>query len=179
MKIAGVNWLALGIESANPNVRDGAHKKLKVNDIKTIINLIRKHDINIIGNFIFGLPDDTLESMRETLDMAKELNCEFVNFYCAMAYPGSRLYNIAIQKNWKLPETWIGFSQHSYDMLPLPSNTLSARDIVAFRDNAFNEYFSNNKYLTMIENKFGKNVRENLENICKNKLRRKILEENI
>ncbi|ECR1497495.1 TPA: radical SAM protein [Campylobacter jejuni] len=179
MKIAGINWLALGIESANPNVRDGAHKKLKVNDIKTIINLIRKHDINIIGNFIFGLPDDTLESMRETLDMAKELNCEFVNFYCAMAYPGSRLYNIAIQKNWKLPETWIGFSQHSYDMLPLPSNTLSARDIVAFRDNAFNEYFSNNKYLTMIENKFGKNVRENLENICKNKLRRKILEENI
>ncbi|EAH6868282.1 radical SAM protein [Campylobacter lari] len=179
MKKAGINWLALGIESANPNVRDGAQKKLRVDDIKSIIDLIRKNNINIIGNFIFGLPEDTSESMRETLDMAKELKCEFVNFYCAMAYPGSRLYNIAVKEGWMLPESWIGYSQHSYEMLPLRSKYLSAREIVKFRDEAFDEYFKNEEYLTMIENKFGHDVRINLENICKKKLKRKILEENL
>ena len=43
----------------------------------------------MIGNYIFGLPEDDLETMQETLDLALELNCEFANFYCAMAYPGS------------------------------------------------------------------------------------------
>ena len=116
MKQAGINWLALGIESANPSVRDGAAKRLRVNDIKERVRMVQNSGINVIGNFIFGLPDDTLDSMQETLDMAKELNCEFVNFYCAMAYPGSRLYNIALQQGWKLPEVWHGYSQHSYEM---------------------------------------------------------------
>lgn len=153
-------------------------KKLRVNDIKSIVDSIRKNDISVIGNFIFGLPEDTLESMRETLDMAKELKCEFVNFYCAMAYPGSRLYNMAIKEGWKLPESWMGYSQHSYEMLPLCSKYLSAREIVKFRDEAFNEYFNNKEYLAMVEDKFGQNVRINLENVCKSKLKRKILEEN-
>lgn len=77
MKQAGINWLALGIESANPDVRDGARKKMRVKDIEERVKLIQDVGIRVIGNYIFGLPDDTLESMQETLDMAKELNCEF------------------------------------------------------------------------------------------------------
>lgn len=177
MKQAGINWLALGIESANPNVRDGARKMLKVKDIKERVQTIQDAGIKVIGNYIFGLPDDTLESMQETLDMAKELNCEFANFYCAMAYPGSKLYNIAVKEGWKLPEVWHGYSQHSYEMQPLPSKHLSAKQIVAFRDNAFNEYFTNPKYLDMLEAKFGKATREDMEQITKIKLKRRILEE--
>jgi len=64
----------------------------------------------IIGNYIFGLPDDTIETMDETLDMAMDLNCEFANFYSAMAYSGSKLYNIAIKANLKLPKEWHGYA---------------------------------------------------------------------
>lgn len=175
MKQAGINWLALGIESANPSVRDGAAKRLRVNDIKERVRMVQNSGINVIGNFIFGLPDDTLDSMQETLDMAKELNCEFVNFYCAMAYPGSRLYNIALQQGWKLPEVWHGYSQHSYEMQPLPSKHCSAKEIVKFRDNAFNEYFTHLPYLDMIERKFGLEIRQGIEETTKIKLKRKIL----
>ena len=130
LKKAGFNWLALGIESANPNVRDGASKKMRVKDIKAIVTKIQDAGIRVIANYIFGLPEDTLESMQETLDMAKELNTEFANFYCAMAYPGSQLYNIALQKGWELPKSWIGYSQHSYYTQPLPSKYLSAKEIL-------------------------------------------------
>ena len=95
-----------------------------------------------------------------------------------MAYTGSRLYNMAIKEGWKLPESWLGYSQHSYEMLPLCSTYLCAREIVKFRDEACNEYFNNKEYLAMVEDKFGQNVRINLENVCKSKLKRKILEEN-
>ena len=177
MRKAGFKWLALGIESANAKVRDGASKKMRVSDIKGVIDEIHKADIKIIANFIFGLPDDTKESMRETLDMAKELNCEFGNFYCAMAYPGSQLYNNAIEKCLKLPDEWLGYSQHAYVMQPLPSNTVSARDIVQFRDDAFHEYNENPKYLAMLEKKFGIEVKEHMQEITKTRLKRRILEE--
>lgn len=175
MKQAGINWLALGIESANPDVRDSARKKMRVKDIKQRVRFIQEAGIKVIGNYIFGLPNDTLGSMQATLDMAKELNCEFSNMYCAMAYPGSPLYDIAIKERWQLPDEWHGYSQHSYVMQPLPSKYLSAKEIVKFRDDAFHEYFENPKYLNMLQKKFGKKVREHMEEITKTRLKRKIL----
>jgi hypothetical protein len=52
---------------------------------------------------VFGTPDDTIESMEDTLALALEANCEFANFYCAMAYLGSKLYELAIENKWDLP----------------------------------------------------------------------------
>ncbi len=175
MKKAGINWLALGIESANPDVRDGASKRMRTRDIKNVVQTIQNAEIRVIGNFIFGLPDDTLETMQENLDMAIDLNCEFVNFYCAMAYPGSKLYNIAIKEVWELPKEWHGFSQHSYEMLPLPTKYINAKEVLKFRDDAFHKYFENPNYLTMIEKKFGKHVKEHIQEMTKTRLKRKLL----
>jgi len=62
--------------------------------------MTRDAGIHILANFIFGLPDDDLESMRATLDLAMRINAEWTNFYCAMAYPGSELYDVAIKEGW-------------------------------------------------------------------------------
>jgi radical SAM superfamily enzyme YgiQ (UPF0313 family) len=176
MKKAGINWLALGIESANPDVRDGASKKMRVNDIEKVVRTIQDAEIRVIGNFIFGLPDDTIKTMQETLDMAMDLNCEFVNFYSAMAYPGSQLYDIAIKEGWELPKGWHGYSQHSYETLPLPTKYINAREVLKFRDESFHKYFENPKYLEMIEIKFSKGVREHIQEMTKTRLKRKLLE---
>ena len=80
--------------------------------------------------------------MQRTLDLALDLNCEFANFYSAMAYPGSPLYEEAIRRGWRLPETWSGYSQHSVDTLPLPTRHISAGEVLSFRDRAFDTYFT-------------------------------------
>jgi radical SAM superfamily enzyme YgiQ (UPF0313 family) len=176
MKRAGINWLALGIESANPDVRNGAEKKMRVTDIKNVVRSIQEEGIRVIGNYIFGLPEDTLETMQETLDMAMDLNCEFANFYSAMAYPGSKLYDIAIKEGWELPKQWHGFSHHSYETLPLPTKYLGAKDVLKFRDEAFHRYFENIDYLNMIEKKFGRHVKEHIREMTKTRLKRKLFE---
>lgn len=176
MKKAGINWLALGIESANPDVRDGASKKMRVNDIKKVVRTIQETGIRVIGNYIFGLPEDTSETMQETLDLAIELNCEFANFYSGMAYPGSQLYEIAVKECWELPEEWHGYSQHSYDILPLPTKYISARNVLKFRDDAFHTYYSNPLYLESIEKNFGEEVRLHVEQMSSTRLKRRILE---
>jgi anaerobic magnesium-protoporphyrin IX monomethyl ester cyclase len=176
MKKAGINWLALGIESANPDVRDGAQKRMRVKDVKAVVKAIQGAGIRVIGNFIFGLPEDTCETMQETLDMAVDLKCEFANFYCAMAYPGSGLYDVALEARWPLPDAWDGYSQHSYETRPLPTRYISAREVLAFRDNAFHNYFQNPDYLNMIEQKFGPEVRTHVGEMTATRLKRNLLD---
>lgn len=164
MKQAGINWLAYGIESGSKKVRNGVAKgKFGQDKIKKAIEMTKAAGIYIIGNFIFGLPDDDLETMQETLNMAKEFNFEYVNFYTAMAYPGSQLYKDALQKDIKLPEKWSGYSQYSEDTLPLPTKHLLSAEVLRFRDNAFKEYYKNPKYIKMIKEKFGPKVIEHIE----------------
>lgn len=177
MKKAGIQWLALGIESANSDVRQGADKKMRVKDVKEVVKKIQDSGIRVIGNFIFGLPEDTLETMQETLEMAMDLNCEFPNFYSAMAYPGSKLYDIALDQGWVLPSEWHGYSQHAYETLPLPTKFISAKDVLKFRDDAFHQYFANGQYLKMVEQKFGTRVKDHILRITQKRLKRKILEQ--
>ncbi|MEE9318458.1 MAG: radical SAM protein [Rhodospirillales bacterium] len=177
LRRAGIRWLALGIESGSEHVRDGAEKAFNEDDIINIVREIQKAGIYVIGNFIFGLPDDDLDTMRQTLDLAVELNCEFVNFYSAMAYPGSPLYVSAVEKGLPLPEHWSGFSQHSYDCHPLPTDHLTATEVLKFRDDAFHAYFSNSRYLDMVTQAFGRDTRKHIEDMARHRLKRKILDE--
>ena len=176
LKRAGVNWLALGIESGNTTVRKDVIKgKFTDVKIKDLVKQIQDAGIDVIGNYIFGLPEDNIDSMQDTLDMAMDLNCEFANFYTTMAYPGSKLYLEAIQGKWELPETYVGYSQHSYETKPLSTNHITAKEVLQFRDDAFQKYYNNKKYLDMIEKKYGVITRKSLEDMTKIKLKRKLL----
>ncbi len=173
MKQAGINWVAYGIESGSKNVRQGVTKKFGQDTITRAVEMARDAGLYMMGNFIFGLPDDDRETMRETLDMAKSFNFEYVNFYAAMAYPGSALYEESLRNCVRLPEVWHGYGQFSEEALPLPTKYLSAEQVLRFRDEAFKEYFSNPAYLEMIERKFGPAVVAHIGEMLKHKIRRK------
>lgn len=176
MKQAGINWLAFGIEAASKDIRESICKgKFNEEKIKKVLAMVHKAGIYVVGNFIFGLPGENLETMRQTLDLAKELNCEFSNFYTAMAYPGSELYEEAIAKHIPLPNTWLGYSQYSEETMPLCTEYLSSTEILRFRDEAFHEYFTNNRYLKMIEDKFGPKAVAHIREMVKHKIERKLL----
>ena len=175
LRRAGIRWLALGIESGSAHVREGADKAFGQDDIFATVRAIQAAGINVIGNFIFGLPDDTHETMRATLGLAKQLNCEFANFYAAMAYPGSALYSDAIRRGAALPASWSGYSQHSYDTHPLSTATLSPAEVLAFRDDAFHDYFDDPRYRTMVGRKFGLATRLHIQRMTAHRLDRALL----
>jgi radical SAM superfamily enzyme YgiQ (UPF0313 family) len=155
LKRAGFNWLALGIEAASERVLTDTNKRYRVEDTYDTVRRIQAAGINVIGNFIFGLPEDTADTMQDTLDLALHLKCEFANFYSAMAYPGSPLYEQALALGWRLPESWSGYSQHAVNTLPLPTRHVPAADVLRFRDHAFNVYFTDPAYLELIRRQFG------------------------
>jgi len=173
MKQAGINWICYGFESASEKVRQGVSKKTLEDTTRKAIEMTRAAGINILANFIFGLPEDSLETMQQTLHMAKEYNFEYVNFYTAMAYPGSQLYEDAIKQGIKLPEKWHGYGQYSEETLPLSTRYLSANEVLCFRDYAFHGYFGDPEYLAMIREKFGPTTVEHIQGMLSHKIHRK------
>jgi anaerobic magnesium-protoporphyrin IX monomethyl ester cyclase len=175
-KKAGVNWLALGIESGNQDVRLEIDKgRFKQVNIRDVVKQIKDADINVLGNYMFGFPDDNYDTMQETLDLALDLNCEHGNFYAAMALPGSPLYMIAKNNNWELPQSFEEYAFLSYDCKPMRTKYLSGAEVLKFRDEAWQKYFTHQPFLNLVEKKFGEQSRKNVEEMAQIKLKRKIL----
>jgi radical SAM superfamily enzyme YgiQ (UPF0313 family) len=170
---AGFRWLAFGIESGSRRVRADVEKGFDDELVPRTLEKVRAAGIHVIGNYIFGLPEDDLASMQATLDLALELRCEFANFYCTMAYPGSGLYERALREGWRLPESWSGYSQHSVDTLPLPTRHLGAAEVLRFRDEAFQTYFRNPGYLERVRATFGPEGLREIEEMTAHRLERR------
>jgi len=175
LKAAGFNWLAVGVEAGAGRVRADVDKAFGQDEVYRVVEQIRGAGINVIGNYIFGLPEDDADTMQATLDLAVGLNCEFANFYSAMAYPGSPLYALAASRGAPLPEKWTGYSQHSRDCLPLPTRHLPAHEVLRFRDEAFLKYYTNPQYLEMIGRRFGGETVAHLRDVTGHRLERDLL----
>ena len=175
VRSAGIKWLALGIESGEKSVRLEVDKgKFEDVDVRKVIQKVHEADINVMANYIFGLPGDTKETVKKTFDLSLELCTAGWNTYSAMALPGSFLYKKALDEGKQLPDTYEGFSFHSYETLPLSTEKLSAKEIITLRDEAFNQYHNHKPFLNLIEKKFGKEAANNIVDMTKIKLKRKI-----
>ncbi len=176
IKDAGIKWLGLGIESGDRRVRLEVSKgKFEDVDINSVVRQIEEAGINVGGNFIFGLPGDTQESMQATLDLAIELSPMMANMYGCMPLPGSQIYKDAIESGYVPPKDYVDYSFHSYTTVPVPNEHLTSEEILRFRDEAYIKYHTNPKFLKKIRAKYGDQAVENILNNTKIKLKRKIL----
>ena len=177
LKAAGVNWLAIGIEAGNQQIRREITKgKFEDINIREVTTMIQDAGINVVANYIVGLGHDTWDSMQETLNLALELNAENSNIYCATSLPGSPLYMKAKQEGWALPDQYSEFGFLSYDHVPSRTYDLEEKEVLAFRDYAFNALFENPRFLNKIYNKFGPKAIDNIKRMTNIKLKRKLLE---
>jgi radical SAM superfamily enzyme YgiQ (UPF0313 family) len=173
---AGVKWFALGIEAGNQKVRHEMSKgKFQEIDICSAVKKVQEHGINILANYILGLPDDNFKTMQQTLDLAITLNTEYANFWTCHALPGSQLYQMAIKNGWELPTKFEEYAFLSYECKTLPTKYLTAAEALKFRDEAWYKYFYREDYLNLVEKKFGTEARSNILNLGKIKLKRKLL----
>jgi radical SAM superfamily enzyme YgiQ (UPF0313 family) len=175
---AGIRWLALGIESASKKIRLEVSKgKFEDVDIRKVVEQIHESGIEVMANYIVGLPGDTLTTMNETLQLSIELCTSGWNMYPAMALPGSQLYKMAIEDNKVLPLNYEGYSFHSYETVPFASENLSGAEILKFRDNAFKVYHSDQRFLKRIEETYGSESVEEIRKMTKIDLRRKLIDQ--
>ena len=171
-----INWLALGIEAGNENVRLDIEKgRFQDVNIRDVVRMVEDHGIEVLGNYMFGFPSDTRQTMQQTLDLAMELNTAHANFYPCQALPGSPLYFTAQSEGWELPSSFEEFAFLSYDCKPLPTHHLPPPRCCGSVMRPGIAIFPIRRISLSIGKKFGPEQRRNIEELAAIHLKRRLL----
>lgn len=109
MKASGCRMIRVGVESGSQDVLDKIKKGLTLEQIENGIQRIKKHGIQALGGFMFGFPYDTRKTVEQTIAFAKKVSPDQVQFSINMSYPGTSLYEYAIENNLLLAEKFAEF----------------------------------------------------------------------
>ena len=92
MKKAGCWLIGFGIESCVQEILDNVNKKITIKQIENAIKLCRIFGIKSTAHIIFGLPGETRSTIKETVDRLIRIDPDYANFYIAIPYPGTKIY---------------------------------------------------------------------------------------
>ncbi len=93
MREAGCSALYFGLESGSVRILESVNKRLTLEDVVRVSALVRKYGIVSIVSVLLGLPDETTEDIRETLEMMRALAADIFDVNCYVPLPGTPLYD--------------------------------------------------------------------------------------
>ena len=149
LRKAGCWMLAMGIETESEDIRKDMVKRLERQKIQTAIDNMRDAGIRSFAFFIFGYPGETPATINQTIDYAIALDPDFANFYPAVPYPGTELYQKAVKDGLLVEEDW---SRMEYSYYLLRGNGLDETVVMDAINRAKRRFFMRPRYLAR---KFG------------------------
>lgn len=138
IKQAGCWMIGYGIESGNQGVLDSVHKGTTLYDAVQAVRMAHEVGLEVTGHCVLGFPGETEQTMRETIDFAKFLRLDYAQFYCAVAFPGSRLYSQCADSGWLDTMDWSYYDQSTS---VISTSSLTSEQVVRARDQAYAEFY--------------------------------------
>jgi anaerobic magnesium-protoporphyrin IX monomethyl ester cyclase len=145
MKEAGCHTIMFGVESGSPQILSAYRKGYTLERIRETFALCKKLGIRTVGTFIIGLPEDTEQSCRETIDLACSLDCDYASFNFAVPRSGTGLRSDAVQRG--LINADIAMMDQSGSFIAMPTLTLSTERLKQLRRLAICRYYLRPGYL--------------------------------
>lgn len=145
MKAAGCELLGLGIESCSQEILDNVKKHETVEQIKQAVVLCKKVGMPTMGHFIFGLPGETEDTARETINFLTTSGIDYMQCYCAVPYPNTPLGDMAKAKGWLVAERWSDYDFGGRSVMDM--GTVSPDDVDRYRSTAFRKFYMRPKFM--------------------------------
>ena len=137
IKEAGCWIMEVGIESGCERILELLKRNTKKEEIAEAIKRARKAGIRVKGNFIFGLPTETRESLEETIQFATDINISLFQQTFLTIWPGCELSNHAGQ--YGCVETdWGKLAHFQISFIP---NGLTQEDLLRASKDAFRRFY--------------------------------------
>jgi len=136
---AGCWFMSWGIESGNEQILSHARKGAKPEQARQALVWSKKAGINNWGYFIIGLPGETEQTIRQTIEFAKGLPLDIALFHIAAPYPGTPFFFEVVKENWFRPGTrWEQVDMDKETVLDYPD--LPAERLMYWQRRAFREW---------------------------------------
>jgi radical SAM superfamily enzyme YgiQ (UPF0313 family) len=139
MAEAGCWLISWGIESGNEQILRHVRKGAYPDKAQRALQWSRDAGIKNWGYFIIGLPGETEETIRQTIDFAKTLPLDIALFHVAAPYPGTPFFFEVVENGWFRPGTrWEQVDMDKGTVLDYPN--LSAERLLYWQKRAFREW---------------------------------------
>ncbi len=139
MREAGCRLLIVGYESGDQQILKNIKKGATVERARQFTKDCHRLGLTIHGDFILGLPGETRESIRTTIDFAKELDVETIQVSVAHAYPGTELFDAARKNGWISNERMVDEGGHQLAHLEYPS--IARDEVMEAVHRFYDEYY--------------------------------------
>jgi radical SAM superfamily enzyme YgiQ (UPF0313 family) len=144
LRASGCWMLSMGIESESPDTRKSMEKRLEEQKVRVAFKNLREAGIKSFAFFIYGYPGETAASMERTTQYALELDPDFANFYPAVPYPGTELYEKCRREGLLATDDW---TKMEYSFYVLKGDGLDERTVMGAILSARRRFFLRPKYL--------------------------------
>ncbi|WP_197975005.1 hopanoid biosynthesis associated radical SAM protein HpnJ [Phaeovibrio sulfidiphilus] len=141
LKANGLRLLLVGYESGNQKILNNVRKGLKVEDARRFTKDCHELGLAIHGTFILGLPGETRETIRETIEYAKEINPHTIQVSLAAPYPGTLLHRQATENGWLDVQNAELLDEHGVQIAPLHYPHLSHKEIHDSLETFYREFY--------------------------------------
>ena len=141
LKEGGLRLLLVGYESGNQQILHNIKKGLRIEVAEKFTRDCHTLGIKIHGTFILGLPGESLETMRETREFAKRINPHTVQISLAAPYPGTFLYNQALQNGWLDEANAELIDDNGIQIAPLHYPHLSHKEIFDSLETFYRQFY--------------------------------------
>lgn len=112
--------MLLGVESAAEDVQQGILVKdyrQGIDDVRRCVTSIARTNITPLYSFMYNVPGETSEQLKESCELAEWIHRTDrrarIGFYAYTPYPGTPLYNQALQSGFRPPSRLEGWGQMS------------------------------------------------------------------
>ncbi len=139
MRDAGCRLLIVGYESGDPQILKNIKKGATVERARQFTKDCHKLGLVIHGDFILGLPGETRETIRTTINFAKELDVETIQVSVAHAYPGTELFDFAVKNGFLTNKQMVDEGGHQLAHVEYPG--LPAEEVMEMVHRFYDEYY--------------------------------------
>lgn len=140
MRDNGLRLLLVGYESGNQQILNNIKKGIRIEEAREFTRNCRKLGITIHGTFILGLPGETPETIRQTIEFAKQLDVFSIQVSLAAPYPGTELYRQAVENGWFSQEAAL-VSGGGTQLAALEYDGLSREEIFTWVEKFYKAYY--------------------------------------
>ena len=134
MKEAGLAAVKYGLESSDQNLLDNCGKEMDLGKSEKMILFTKGLGIKTHLTFTFGLPGETKETIRRTIDYALKLKPHSAQFSITTPFPGTEYFNELNRRGLVIDKDWDDYDGNFKSVIKLDS--LSSRDLESARRNA-------------------------------------------
>lgn len=148
MKKAGCRYIIYGCESGNNDILRRIKKGTSVEQLVKFAKNVRKAGMLLQGDFIVGLPGETLETIDTTKKLIHRIKPDVLQVTVAIPYKGTEFYDWVKSSGYLLSENYL--DERGYQKCVIQYPELSSNEIVDAVDEILKQYYLNPKYLGRI-----------------------------